>query len=712
MKSNAYKLNIAALLSLSMAAIAQTPAETDPIVDLEPLKVEAASRTLKLISTIPQTVTVVNEQRLDEQLSISRDPIQALSQLVPSFSPSRQKMTGLGETFRGRSPLYLIDGVPQSNPLRDGSRDGYTIDPVMISRIEVIHGASAAQGLGATGGIINYVTRAAPTTDGLAQYIETGLTSSDRFDSEGVGYRAAYRAGYRDGALGAVGSVAYEWRPIAFDGDGNRIGVDNTQGDTMNSSSLDVYGKVEYQLNADSSARVFVNHFDMEQDLEYVSVNGDIAAGIPTTSVKGETEGAPARNKVTTVGVHYQHNAVAGGQLIVDLFRQDFSATYGGGRFGVFVFNGETVFDQSRNESEKLGAKVTWVRDLDILGGLGLVTGIDYLDDTTQQSLIFTDRLWVPETSYISWAPYLQLEKHLGAVIVSGGVRLESATLEVGDFTTLEAYGPQQVAGGSPGFDEWLLNIGATYKITEVWSVFGSFAQGFGMPDVGRVLRGINTPNQDVDSFLGLEPVVTDNYEVGVRYANGNLHASASVFISNSDLGTRLVPDADGIYSVAREKTSTYGVELSADVRLGEDDRIGTGFAWVEGKFDRDGDGDVDTRLSGADIPAPKLTLHWTRHWTDAIQTRLQSMTLFDRDLPELQNAQGNPVPALSRPFDGYTSLDFLASWHRGRSTITFAVENLLDEQAITYYSQTNGRNDAYFAIRGRTLSLRYSLAF
>jgi hypothetical protein len=38
------------------------------------------------------------------------------------------------------------------------------------------------------------------------------------------------------------------------------------------------------------------------------------------------------------------------------------------------------------------------------------------------------------------------------------------------------------------------------------------------MPDVGRVLRGISRPNQDVDTFLNVEPVVSDNTEVGVEY--------------------------------------------------------------------------------------------------------------------------------------------------------------------------------------------------
>jgi len=85
-----------------------------------------------------------------------------------SACTSRQapkKLSGFGETLRGRSPLYLVDGVPQSTPLRDDSRDGYTIDPFFIDRVEVIFGSNAIQGIGATGGVVNYVTVAAPAAE-------------------------------------------------------------------------------------------------------------------------------------------------------------------------------------------------------------------------------------------------------------------------------------------------------------------------------------------------------------------------------------------------------------------------------------------------------------------------------------------------------------------------------------------------------------------
>src|SRR5690606_19565881 len=128
--------------------------------------VTAATRTEKEASALPVTTTVVNEERLQTQLAITTDFGQALSQFIPGYAPSRQKLSSSGESFRGRDPLYLVDGIPQSNPLRAGKRESTTIDPFFLERFEAVHGSSASQGMGATGGLINFVTRSAPVTDG------------------------------------------------------------------------------------------------------------------------------------------------------------------------------------------------------------------------------------------------------------------------------------------------------------------------------------------------------------------------------------------------------------------------------------------------------------------------------------------------------------------------------------------------------------------
>lgn len=132
-------------------------------VDLDEIVVKA-TRSNKTAKDLPIKIDVFGEDEIRLQQSLTTNPTEILSNLIPSFSPSRQKLSDAGTSFRGRRPLFLIDGVPQSNPLRDGSRSGFTLDMEVVETIEVVFGANASQGLGASGGIINYITVSPPET--------------------------------------------------------------------------------------------------------------------------------------------------------------------------------------------------------------------------------------------------------------------------------------------------------------------------------------------------------------------------------------------------------------------------------------------------------------------------------------------------------------------------------------------------------------------
>lgn len=685
-------------------------AKTD-IVLLDNVTVTAATRTEKLASALPVTTTIVGRESLDRQLGISADIGSALTQFIPGYSPSRQKLSSAGESFRGRDPLYLVDGIPQSNPLRSGKRESMTVDPFFLERIEAVHGSSAAQGMGATGGLINFVTRSAPETDGFSSSLELTGVSSSRFKADGYGGKIAALSSARTGRLGVVAGATREHTPFAYDGEGRPIGVDNTQGETLDSETYSLFFKGSYDLTSRHSLELMVNHFDLEQNLRWVPMAGNRATGIPTTAKRGTGEGEPAENKITSLALTFTDRELFGGALTVNAFTQDFDATYGAttSANNTFVLNGKPTLDQSRIVADKKGLRTTWVRTFSEAGNLGVITGFDYLTDETAQLLVLTGRTWVPYTTYEGWSPYLQLEKPLGPVTLSGGVRYEFAELKIDDFTTIESAGNTFVRGGAPSFEEALFNLGANWKLNRTVSLFAGYAQGFGMADVGRILRAVNKPGLDVDDFINLDPVVTDNWEGGVRLQGNGWRLGWSAYLSTSKLGARLVANASGIYDVVREKSETYGTEITGEVRLPA--RLGSfgGYlALLEGKSDRDLDGRVDHRLPGANIGAPKLSLHWDKQWTPAFGTRVQSLTLFRRS---------DPDGIAAGDFHGYTLFDLLATWRLARGhKLSLGVENLLDRQYISYYSQTltgsTATNANYYAGRGRMVTLKYRWDF
>ncbi|CAA0092347.1 TonB-dependent receptor [Zhongshania aliphaticivorans] len=668
--------------------------------------VVTASRSERPLSTIANTVTVINEQELIKQMGVTSDMSTILGNLIPSFAPSRQKMTSAGESLRGRKPLYLVDGVPQSNPLRDGGRDAHTIDPLMLERVEVIHGANAIHGLGASGGIINLITKRPSDTTEQSIRIESFFQEEDF--GESLGYGVNYSASGSWDNFDGLASIGYRESGIGYDANGDIIGFDNAQGDTLDSEMANVFLKLGYNW-ADQRLEMTVNHYDISGNNDWVGVDGDIDAGVPTTAEKGNVQGEPVSNEVTLLSFNYTNENFLGHKLRAHVFTQEFAATYGGSVAATFQDPaiGASVFDQSQNNSEKQGIKITLIKD-EVAGlPVNLVYGMDIFTDTTYQKLITTGRYWVPKTEYENYAPFLQVE-YVGVqdLTLTAGVRQENSELAVGDFTTLASYnGGQFVKGGNPEFDDTLFNIGATYKITDTWRLFGNASEGFSMADVGRVLRGINTANQSVETFLDLEPIITDNTEIGAEYTNRNFQVQLSYYQSDSDFGQRLEANADGIYTVKREKTEISGIEFRSTWFASEVDTLNLRVARQEGEYDSDADGKVDTDMAGANIGPNRINLSWDREWTDKLNSRLQLSHVQDRNF---KNSSGQTTTK----FKGYTTIDTNIDYAASFGTLSLGVQNLSNEDYFTYYSQTTGSDARNFKGIGRSVSVSFAKQF
>jgi iron complex outermembrane receptor protein len=658
-------------------------------------------------AALPNTITVIDQQQLKQQLALTQDISQVLANLIPAFSPSRQKLSSFGESLRGRQPLYMIDGVPQSTPLRDGSRDAHTIDPSVVERIEVIHGANAMQGLGASGGIINIITKRAPKTDGHFNEVSLGASTALPTQDDGESYRASYLFGTRQGAFDFVGGAAYSKEGLYYDAEGRPIAVNSVQGDLMDSSATNLFAKAGWNIDERRRLQLMANRYELKGDGDYVSVPGNFATGKPATSRPGTPLLDPPRNLSTSLTLDYTDKSLGGGYFQAQVFWVDFKGRYGSSPWVNFWGNapGTIWNDQSQNASEKLGGKFSWSRgDIADLP-LRVTLGLDVQRDETSQELLVSGLNWVPRTTYTSQSPFVQAEYTLGPVMFSGGLRYEHGELQVDDYVTLPTYGSRLVKGGKPSTDETLPNFGVVWNITDAFKAYASYSEGYTVADIGRVLRAINKPNQSVERLVDLSPVVADNREIGLDYDDGRWLAHVAAYWSDSDLGSLLVydPVADN-YNVSRQKTKINGIEANLAFQINQASRVGVGYAESEGRYDRNLDGRVDTDLEGINISPDRATAFWEQNWTEAFATRLQASHSFDRDFDRL----GTTVAR----FDGYTTVDLQARIGLPVGQLNLGIENLLDEQYITYYSQTTPSNEDYLAGRGRVFNASWSYRF
>ena len=387
----------------------------------------------------------------------------------------------------------------------------------------------------------------------------------------------------------------------------------------------------------------------------------------------------------------------------LDNFRsvQDFVRPVPGG--GAVSMLGETVV-HAEDIRRPLGIQRSYPTE-----ALTLIAGFDALSDTTEQRLIATDRAWVPPTDFRSLAPFGQANLKLfdGLVRLAGGARYENVKITIDDYTTLASAGRTFVAGGSPTFDDILLNGGVIVEPIKGIRAYASYAEGYTVPDVGRITRAVNTPGVDIDNFLDISPIVSNNRELGFEVKRGPLDASATYFWSSSTKGQLLIARPDGIFDVVRQRVEIEGLEINVAIRTPVDGlTLSTGYAHILGRFDADGNGAVETDLDGANISPDRLNLA-ASYAVGPLSARVQTQFYLARsfDGPNRDPRNG---------FGGYNLTDAIVRYQTGFGGISLAVQNLFDKQYISYASDTQRPTDNFFnfAGRGRSFTLGWDARF
>lgn len=688
-----------------------------------------AARTILPPNALPLTIDLIDKQALDQQIALSGSITDAVATLTPSFSPTRGKLSGAGETLRGRSPLYAINGIPQTTPLRDGSRDGFTIDGFFIDRVELIYGSNALQGVGGTGGIVNQVTVGAPQREGVSGRALVQGTAADGFEGDGFGGKAAGLVQLKSGRFDATIGASIERRGAFYDARGRRIGINLTQGETQASEATDVFARLGMEVGATGRLDLIANRYELDGDGAYIPVAGNRRTGLPTSATRGDAPGKPAANRAEAVALSYTDTDLLGGNLVTQLFFNRTYDTFGGEPTVISTFQDPalapvgTLFDQSENRSRKLGAKASYERAVPGWEALVATIGFDALFDKTEQRLIATDRVWVPPADFRSLAPFAQANLKLldGVVRLAGGARWENVQVRIDDFRTLASttydgrnpatFGGVAVTGGTPRFSDLLFNGGAVVEPLAGVRAYASYAQGFTMADIGRITRAIATPNVRIEGYVDIQPVVSNNREIGVEVKRGPIDASTTYFWSSSDKGQLLIAQGNGIFEVQRQRVEIQGLEVNLAVRTPLPGlRLSTGYAHIIGRYDSDRsppDDIVDTDLDGTNISPDRLNLA-ADLVRGPVTARVQTQFYLSRDF----RGKANPNP--DNGFSGYAVTDAQLRYQTDYGGLTLSAQNIFDRFYIDYSSDTRLPNDnfAFFAGRGRTVTLGWDVRF
>lgn len=669
--------------------------------------VVSAGRMRETIDQVPSSVSVVGLRTVQQNINITTNLGDILENRVTGLAPGTGLSSNFGQTLRGRSLLIMVDGVPQSTPLRNGAMDLRALDPAVIERIEVVKGATAIYGNGAAGGLINYFTRNPKSNKLLNSHTSVGSTGSLTKRSNSMGARISQLFYGNKGKFSYVVSGVYEQTGEQKDADGDVLPPVYGLGET---DSYNGFVKLGYEINAHHKVQATYNFFSSRQTTNYLTVNGDYKNGIKTTAALGESKGVPQGVKGNhNLGIQFSgETGIANTRYDADIYYQSVDNVF---------FYSEAFVDGgiSRILSKKNGARVVLNTPF-LLGpaAFNITYGLDAQRDKTSQPLV-DGRIWVPEMDMFNLAPFAQAKLTLfDKLVLKGGVRYEKINIGVEDYETLPARNTttgvvtpsMSVKGGDLKYNALVSNIGVRYNLSDYFSPYVSFSQGFSVSDIGVVIRSARV--NDI-AKINTEAVIVDNYEAGFVSKIRNLRFEATGYISKSSLGANSVYD-NGAFVVVRTPERIYGYELSAEMQVTKTLQAGISYTYTEGKVDADNDGkydgEKDEYLPGQRIAPPKITAHADFSVIpDKLNVLLQYTGIMKRDR-FARNSSGSYDP-YKAPVKAYNLFNTSIGYNFNKNTsLNLGIENMFNEDYFTARSQWGAFNDSYTKGKGAAYRL------
>ncbi|SEK78923.1 TonB-dependent receptor [Parapedobacter koreensis] len=664
-----------------------------------------ASRVQESIDEVPSSVTILNAAQIEQQANINNSISEILGFTVPGLGPSTNKATNSGQTLRGRSVLVLIDGIPQSTPLMNGSRDIRSIDPAIIERVEIIKGATSIYGNGSGGGIINYITKKPDGDKKISGQTTLGTNGQPGHLANTMGYRISQVLHGTIDQFSYVAGGSYNYNGVFKDAEGNVLAQDDGLSQTY---SYNIFAKAAYQFNASSNLTLSYSTFHSLQETDYINQSG-VYGERPSIGIKGEYPGDPAgtpqnhnafltyRNEALPLNTFLELTGYYQRFLSTNRYVERANGWYGPGQTQI----------SSKKKGVRLNLSTPWGNGI-VKGNV--VYGVDLLGDVTSQPLL-DGRIYIPNMDMTNFAPYAQLKADIAEYLIfKGGIRYENATVKIADFNTL-ATGPNgegsiPVTGATLSYNATIFNAGLRYTKFDAFNPFVSFSQGFGLNELGRIVR---SAEESTLTQLQTDPIITNNYEVGVSSRFSLLHLTAAYYISTSKLGANLVDRGDGYMVPQRAPERVYGYELTADAYLLPNLTVGATYAYVEGKAELENG--TKQYLTGSRIAPPKATAYV--YYAPVDRLNLQLFWVYTGDRDRFNPLDNGTYRSSEGPTKAVNLFNLNASYRFSQALrASLGVENLFNNAYFPYYSQYSALNEQYYMGNGAKTSLSISYSF
>lgn len=560
-------------------AAAQTTQQAgDELVARHEEVVVTASRTSENLFETPYTAHVIGQQRMDDNLV--RTVPEALAD-VPGVMVQKTSY-GQGSPFirgfTGFRTLMLVDGIRLNNStFREGPNQYWsTIDPLSLSRLEVVKGPSSVlYGSDAIGGTVNAIIKNPYTWGDGAQYggeVFTRFGSADH--SIVVHPEFSFTQDRKLGIL-VMGSFA------KFDDlrGGSDIGFQEHTGYDQWSGDI----KAEY--NIDERQKLVFAYQQMQQN------------NVPRThsTIYAESFAGSA------VGTDFRRDLDQDRKLAyVQYHAKDVEPWLS----SIVASVSWQIQDEAEDRIRGTGARTITTADVDTLGvslqltsptPIGKLTyGFEYYYDMVESSST-ANAIQGPvadDANYHLFGLYIQDTIPINDQLeVTLGGRWTYARAEADSFLDPET-------GGQASLDEsWDSFVGSArvaYQVVPAhWNVFAGVSQGFRAPNLSDLTRLDIARSGELETAApNLDPEYFTTYEAGVKADYENFSFQAAYFFTDiNDMIVR-VPTGqiiDGASEVTKLNAGdgyVHGVELGTSWRFHPQWTTFGAFTWQFGEVD------------------------------------------------------------------------------------------------------------------------------
>jgi hemoglobin/transferrin/lactoferrin receptor protein len=712
------------MIALMVPAHAQSAADDEAAarvaarygVSLDTISVYA-DRNARQALDLPQNVTVIGRQELDERMV--RD-VQDLVRYEPGVTVAKTTSGTdpfgnlAGFTIRGVSNnrvQMIVDGSRVIESIVDGNRD--FVSMTNLKAVEIIRGpAGVLWGADAMGGIVAFVTK---DPEDYLKGRKFGGQLDTSFDSYDKSFVKVGTSAVRFGDFSALISASQrsysEGTLSKARADGGIYGCPRNPEaircnllNPLDGSDYDLLGKLVWSPNKEHEVKLTAEMFKKDITVDQRFDLGLQSTGIRNLSyirdevqtrdrltlahrykpdlgwldqVKWQITHSPQERDFTGVRnrrlangqndrldflLNYKEKFTEGDIQMNSSFKT-FAATHKL-TYGAYVSSADTDY-QRRDTTTNLTTGVVTVAN---------AGGFNFADATTQRA-----------------DGYLQDEILLlnDRLILTPGVRYATYNLDPRPnpfYVVKPGNEPKEIQS-----EKLVKQFGAVYKATENISLVGRYAEGFKMPTSQQLYTSLPNGagvNQDLVPNSKLRPEQVKSYEAGIRGQFSRGYFSATVFKADyTDFIQNFVPipsvNFPGLDDLTYQNLSSvklWGVELAGEFRFHENWTASASIAYTEGK-------------QKFDVNSPVVAFDGTTPLSGVFGLRYSDRPNgFDAQLISTWAGEVLPrsSPLLYRP-DGYVVFDAIVGWAPQAVpglTLRGSVLNIADTR---YFASLNG---------------------